>query len=147
MRSELPAKRNSAPNAVRKKPFAISASLKVLRSATRRLVISGFSCACVAAVASATDTRPDRNETKSLRAVTSRTIPARSAPARRGSGPRGYPYRLRYSCSRAWGLACAIRSRGLGGKDGVDGGARAFHRGGQPRDFRGDIVDALAQQR
>jgi len=43
MPSTRPEMRISAPNAVKKKPLWISASVKVVRSAARRLAISGCS--------------------------------------------------------------------------------------------------------
>src|ERR1041385_3676069 len=148
MRSTRPAMRISAPKAVAKKPLWISASVKVLRSAARRLVICASS-----AHACASEPVSTRRTTTTERA------------ASRKSGRRRKPRRARLQRADAIGEAAlavfAVRIRGLNrglagavgarrvldGENRVDLRVGPFERRGEARDLRRHIVDALAQER
>src|SRR5947209_10384561 len=151
MPSTRPAMRISAPKAVLKKPLKISASVKTLRSAARRLAISRSSAhaACTAGprmpISAATRTK--------------NRAPRRNG-SRRGGEPRGARLQGANAIREAAFGVLAIGVRGLRhhrfagavrarrmlgrGQNRVDGGAGALQHRGEAGDLRRDVIDPLA---
>src|SRR5437868_7515512 len=142
MRSTRPAMRISAPKAVLKKPLKISASVKTLRSAARRLAISRSSAyaACTAG-----PTMPISAATRMKNRA-----PRRNG-SRRGGEPRGACLQCANAIREAAFAVLAIGIRGLRhdrlagpirtrrvfgrGENRIDRGAGTFQYGGEARDF------------